>query len=53
MEPLNRDLADRVYALDGELDEVVKRVQVLRERVPSVSLDLLNQQMKAMQPALR
>ena len=52
VEPLDRTLAERVYSLDKELDEVVKHVQEMRERVPIEAMDRLNKQMDNLAPSL-
>ncbi len=52
MEPLDKALAEKVFALQCELDATVKRVLELRERVPTLALNNLDSQIKLLQPSL-
>jgi septation ring formation regulator EzrA len=53
MEPLDRELADRVYDLDKGLDGVIQSVLHMREKVPKEAIDRLNDQLDAFTPTLK
>ena len=52
MDPLDRDLVDRVYAKDAELDALIKRVQELRETVPNLTISTLSNEINNYGPSV-